>query len=37
MRSCMLCSVHKILYFYSYQIKSGMGSACGKYGGRKGA
>jgi len=34
----MMCSVHKILYFCSDQIKSWLGSAsCGKHGGRKDA
>ena len=32
-----MCAVHKILYFCRDQTKSGMGSACGKQGGRKGA
>ena len=31
-----VCHVHKTLYFCGDQIKSGMGSACGKRGRRKG-
>ena len=32
-----MCPIHKILYFSSDQIKSGMANACGKNGGSKGA
>ena len=37
MKSFMMCPVQKMLYFCGDQIKSGMGRACSKHGGRKGA